>query len=383
MRYFLAGGAVRDILLGRTPTEFDIVFDGTPEDMVRQHGELRQIGKTAVTYLVNGRDHTPLLGSITENLLARDFTINALLLDENGIIHALPQTFADMRDGILRHASPQAFLNDPARIFRLARLTATLPGFSICPETMRLMQKAAEGEAIHALSAERVGKECMKAMAGHSPGNFLHVLSLASALSPWFSPWEKGESVPAGPALYHGDNSVLDHTRIVMDKLATMPLSLNDRPLAVWMGLCHDLGKLTTLPERLPRHIGHESRGKALAQKLARLLRLPRRWEKAGCLAALLHMKAGQYHLLRPATKVDLLHTLAVSRLASPFIALVVADSGNAALYGQMTQDMQTILAVTLPEQWRGKGTVSGEVLRHLRIVALQSSTGSGQKLHP
>ena len=378
MRYFLAGGAVRDLLLGRIPTEFDIVFDGTPEDMARLHGPLRQVGKTAVTYIINGRDHTPLMGSIPENLLARDCTINALLLEENGIIHALPQTFADLRDGILRHASSQAFHDDPVRIFRIARLAATLPGFSIVPETLILMREAAAGEEFQAISPERVGKECIKAMAGYRPGDFLRALTTANALSPWFSPWEKGKDIPAGPFRYHGNNNVLDHTCTVMNTVAAMPLPLDERQIAVWMGLCHDLGKLTTLPERLPRHIGHEIRGESLAGKLARLLRLPRRWEKAGCLAASLHMKAGQYALLRPKTKVDLLHTLAASRLASPFIALVVADSGNTALREHMERDMRTILGVTLPEEWRNKGAESAAVLRRLRIAALKRAGNTG-----
>ena len=383
MRYFLAGGAVRDLLLGRIPTEFDIVFDGTPEEMARLHGPLLQVGKKTVSYIVNGRDHTPLLGNITENILARDCTINALLLEENGVIHALPQTFTDLRDGILRHASPQAFIDDPVRIFRVARLMATLPGFFIIPETMVLMRKVATEEEFYTISPERIGKECMKAMAGHTPGDFLYALSTANALYPWFSPLEKGKDIPAGPPLYHNHNSVLDHTCAVMNTLAAIPLSLDERQIAVWMGLCHDLGKLTTLSKCLPRHIGHERRGERLARKLARLLRLPRRWEKAGCLAALLHMKAGQYASLRPGTKVDLLHTIAASRFATPFIALVVADSGNITLRDQMERDMRTILGVSLPEQWRNKGKESAVVLRRLRIAALKRIADPGQELHP
>lgn len=383
MRYFLAGGAVRDMLLGRSPTEFDIVFDGSPEETARLHENAPRVGKAAVTYIINGRDHVPLSGSIAEDLLARDCTINALLLDESGMIHALPQTFSDLRDGIIRHASPTAFLRDPVRVFRAARFAATLPGFSIAPETTGLMREAAGQERFRTVAAERVGKECMKAMAGRAPGGFIRALAASDALAPWFSPLEMGGAIPAGPAEYHGDSSVLGHTLDIMDAIAAMPLPEKDRALAVWMGLCHDLGKVATRPETLPHHIGHERRGETLAASLARKLRLPRLWEKAGCLAASLHMKAGQYAVLRPGTKVDLLHALAGSRLAVPFIALVVADSGKDFLQETMTRDMRTIRGITLPEHWRDKGPDSAAKLRRLRVTALKQALSPGKKLRP
>ncbi|MCC8194676.1 MAG: HD domain-containing protein, partial [Deltaproteobacteria bacterium] len=196
------------------------------------------------------------------------------------------------------------------------------------------------------------------------------------------SPLDRGQNIPAGPLRHHGHDRVLDHTRDVMNAIAAMPLPPAERPLAVWMGLCHDLGKAETEPEKLPRHIGHESRGAVLARELSRRLRLPRLWEKAGSLAASLHMKAGQYPLLRPGTKVDLLQTLAASRLADPFIALVVADSGEPPLRNQLQRDLETILTVSLPEKWRGRGRESAAELRRLRITALQRFA-AGKELDP
>lgn len=379
MRYFLAGGAVRDILLGLVPVEFDIVFDGSPEDMASGHASVYRVGKTAATYIVGGRDHVPLTGSIPEDLLARDCTINALLMDEGGVIHALPQTFADLRDGIIRHASPDAFRKDPVRVFRAARFTATLPGFSIAEETVPVMRDAAARPEFAAIAAERVGKECMKAMAGHIPGNFLRALATADALEPWFAPLGEGKDIPAGPQRFHGTNTILDHTVTVMNAIAReVMMDKADRALGAWMALCHDLGKLTTPKDMLPRHIGHEFRGQALAEALAKRLRFPRRWEKAGVLSAALHMKAGQYTILRPGTKVDLLHTLAVNRIFAPFAALVMADAGDRSLSGAMRRDMDAMLAVSLPEKWRNKGAESAAELRRLRSRAVKFSGLSG-----
>ena len=387
MRYFLAGGAVRDLLLGLHPIEFDIVFDGSPEDMARQHSAVHRVGKTAATYVVGGRDHVPLTGSIPEDLQARDCTINALLMDENGIIHALPQTFADLRNGTIRHAAPDAFRKDPVRVFRAARFTATLPGFSIAEETVSAMRDAAARPEYMAIAAERVGKECMKAMAGHTPGNFLRALAVADALDPWFAPFGEGKDIPAGPPKFHRENTVLDHTVTVMNTVANEFLGTPDtateagkadRALGVWMALCHDLGKLVTPRDMLPRHIGHEFRGQVLAEALARRLRLPRRWEKAGILAAALHMKAGQYAILRPGTKVDLLHTLEVNRIFAPFAALVAADAGDTPLCDAMRRDRQVMLAISLPEKWRNRGAESAAELRRLRSRAVKCSALSG-----
>lgn len=383
MRYFLAGGAVRDLLLGRCPTEFDIVFDGSPEELERLHGPLRRVGKTTATYIVNGRDHMPLVRSIHEDLLARDCTINALLMDEAGVIHALPRTFEDLRDGIIRHASDTAFKQDPVRVFRAARFSATLPGFSLDPATMKLMRETAGSPEFHAMAAERVGRECMKAMAGPRPGNFPRTLAEANALFPWLAPFETGKNIPAGPAQFHGKNSVFDHILAVMDIVAARRLTGSDHALAVWMGFCHDLGKLTTPPDILPRHTGHEKRGAAVVNALVRRLGLPSLWGKAGCLAASLHMKAGLYPTLRPGTRVDLLHILAASRLFIPFCALVEADTGDEDIGRQMREDMERMLAVKLPAEWRNRGRESAMELRRRRIRALVDGASAGQKPHP
>lgn len=378
MQYFLAGGAVRDILLGVVPVEFDIVFEGSPIDLTRNHTSIHRVGKTAVSYIADGRDHVPLTGSIAEDLLTRDCTINALLMDENGVIHALPQTFADLRNGMIRHASPGAFKKDPVRVFRAARFTAALPGFSIAEETLPVMREAAALPEFASIAAERVGKECMKAMAGHTPGNFLRALAAADALAFWFAPIGEGRDIPDTPQQFHGADTVFEHTVTVMNAVARETMNETDRALAVWMALCHDLGKLTTPRDMLPRHVCREFRGQALAEILAKRLRLPRRWEKGGILAATLHMKARQYTILRSDAKVDLLHTLAANRILVPFTALAMADSGDSSLGDAMRRDMEAMLAVSLPEKWRNRGAKSAAELRRLRSRAVKSSTLSG-----
>lgn len=129
----------------------------------------------------------------------------------------------------------------------------------------------------------------------------------------------EADTIPAGPRPYH-TGSVLAHTARCMDAVA-------GDPLAVWMALAHDAGKLTT-PEALwPHHYGHESRGKRLALVWARQLGLPEEYGQAGVLAARLHMKGGRYALLRPGKKFDLLREVAASGFFPSFWKVVDADT--------------------------------------------------------
>ena len=384
MRYYLAGGALRDILLGNHPSEFDIVFDGSPEELMREHASVQVVGKSIPVYIVDGRDHTPLAGTIAEDLSKRDITINALLMTDTGIIHALPRTFADLKNGCIRHVSLSSFFDDPVRVFRAARFAAILPGFWVVPETIEHMRESASQPKFHTVSPERIGRECMKAMTGHMPGIFLRTLAAAGCLAPWLSPLDSASAIPAGLARYHGNNSVLDHIVATMDSTAKIALGLEltteQRAIAVWMALCHDLGKTATDPGLLPRHIGHEKAGAAIAAVLAARLRLPGTWEKAGGLAASLHMKAGRYRSLRPGSKVDLLVALARSGLLSSFCAMVAADADDVSLMDVMRKDADAVLRVSLPNVWRNKGEASGIHLRELRARILAEQYRNTEK---
>lgn len=125
--------------------------------------------------------------------------------------------------------------------------------------------------------------------------------------------------IPAGPAPYHS-GSVLAHTARCMSDVA-------GDPLAVWMSMVHDAGKLTTPKALWPHHYGHELRGASLAAEWARILKLPEEYKLAGTLSALLHMRAGRYARLRTGKKYDLLCTVAASGFFESFWKVVDADT--------------------------------------------------------
>lgn len=378
-----AGGAVRDLLLGRKRRDVDFVCLSSPSGFIQSNPDARKIENAAQRiYLVNGQECGLLdapLGQEDEVLAAdvsrRDFTINALLLSPEGVLRCHPDSIEDLRRGVIRPVSAKALLDDPVRVLRAARFRAEFPDFSLHADAMRQMRQAAALGLLRSIAPEQIGRESLKACAAPKPGAFLRCLAEAGALAPWFLELAEGGDKIAGPPAYHQAN-VLEHTAQTMDAAADLcrELGLGEQrltALAVWMALCHDLGKCATPREELPRHIGHERRGAALAQKLGERLRLPAVFCKAGKLAAELHMKAALYAVLRPGVKVDMLMKTRQAGVDLPFFIAVAADSGQNRLPETMQRDLARILEVKLPPHWTNKGKASGERLRQMRCQVL------------
>ena len=362
MKLYLVGGAVRDMLLGRTPTELDFAFSGGLDDFLSLHPDALRVGKSVHVCLWHGRECMPLRGNgPEEDLMARDLTVNALALDSAGRLYMHPQAVSDLQRRILRPASPTAFADDPARIFRLARFAARWPDWRIDKGAFEQMRALPQAK-LAALPAERVGREVFKALAAPAPGRFFRVLAQGQSLAPWFAELEEADKIPAGPRQWHS-NSVLGHSLRIMDLVA-------GDALAAWMALCHDLGKTLTDPALLPHHYGHEKSGIALSQKLARRLRLPTRFVKAGMLATAEHMQGGMYPMLRPGTRRDLLWRVHAAGFDQAFWRLVDADSGGP-ISDTALAHLAVLLDVRLPKGWHNKGEASARKLRELHCQAL------------
>ncbi|UZP68259.1 tRNA nucleotidyltransferase [Desulfovibrio mangrovi] len=363
MEEYLVGGAVRDILLGRTPHEYDYAFADTVEGFICRNPSARKAGNDFSICILHGLEHAPLRGkSIHEDLLLRDFTINALALDPNGKLYAHPQAFADMRNRTLRATNPTALQDDPIRVFRAARFAADLPEFTIHPDLLQQMRDIGSSGILDQMTPERVAGELFKALHTSMPGTFIRVLQEANCLSPWFKELQGAADVPAGPLPYHRE-SVLVHTAQVMDQCA-------GDPTAVYMALCHDLGKTKTPAEVLPHHYKHEHRGEEEAWALGTRLKLSNRLMRAGMVAARQHMKCGAYPSLKAGTRVDLLMEINKHSLLESFCRLIKADCG-VDHSDTMSKDREVILNVVLPDELRNKGPESGIRLREMRCVAL------------
>jgi tRNA nucleotidyltransferase (CCA-adding enzyme) len=182
---YLVGGAVRDLLLDRSPRELDVVTEGDASALAHALGasvEHPRFG-TATVELDGARIDVatarreryrapgvlPEVESATldEDLLRRDFTVNAIAVtldgEHAGEVHAAPGALEDLRAGRLRVLHDGSFLDDPTRLLRLARYRARL-GFEIDPHTAELASRAVAARALDTVSGARIGAELRLAL---------------------------------------------------------------------------------------------------------------------------------------------------------------------------------------------------------------------------
>ena len=362
--WYVVGGAVRDLLRGHPAHDVDISFSGGEAFFVQRFPSARNTGERLGIWLVGSDEFTPLDGDIRHDMFCRDLTVNAVAFDAEGRLFCHPDFLADMETKTLRPASADAFVRDPLRIFRTARFAAAWPDWTLAPETreqMRAVSRDMPG-ALASLPGERVGRELLRALESPMPSRFFAALCDADCLFPWFEELTPAADIPAGPRPWH-DNSVLEHTLEVMDRCA-------GHPLAVWMALCHDLGKIRTDAAMLPHHYGHELKGADLVRTLGARLRLSSRYIRAGVTGTLLHMKGGMYGSLRVGTRRDLLCQLHDARIFHEFWVLAGADGGWN-WDGVASRDLAVVRSVRLPVEWRNRGEESGRRLRQLQCEAL------------
>ncbi|MDT0436946.1 MULTISPECIES: CCA tRNA nucleotidyltransferase [Streptomyces] len=262
----LVGGSVRDALLGRLGNDLDFTTDARPDDVlaiVRPWADaVWEVGIAfgtvgaqkdgfqieVTTYRSEAYDRTsrkPEVSygdSIDEDLVRRDFTVNAMAL-------ALPErTLIDPHDGradlaarVLRTpGTPEAsFSDDPLRMMRAARFAAQLD-FEVAPEVVTAMKDMAGRIGI--VSAERVREELNKLLVSAHPRKGLTLL-VDSGIA--------DHVLPELPALrlesdeHHRHKDVYEHTLIVLEQAMALEEDGPDLVLRL-AALLHDIGKPRT-----------------------------------------------------------------------------------------------------------------------------------------
>jgi tRNA nucleotidyltransferase (CCA-adding enzyme) len=177
----LVGGAVRDLLLGGTPLDLDLVVEADAAALAASlGGELTvhdRFGTSTVrldgfaydiararreTYARPGALPDVEPAGLEDDLLRRDFTVNAIAIvltgRRAGELRGAPHGLEDLDARRLRVLHDRSFIDDPTRLLRLARYASRL-GFEIEPRTRALAGAAIEGEALGTVSGPRVGAE--------------------------------------------------------------------------------------------------------------------------------------------------------------------------------------------------------------------------------
>ena len=183
---YFVGGCVRDYLLGEEFSDIDITTNALPEEVKKifrksidtgiQHG--------TVTILVNGEGYevttfrtedeytnhrapekVEFVSNLREDLDRRDFTINAMALDSNGVLFDYHNGEKDLSSGVIRTVNNpnERFYEDALRMLRAFRFSSKL-GFEIEYETLEAIKKNAE--LIKFVSIERIVNEFKKLFSG-------------------------------------------------------------------------------------------------------------------------------------------------------------------------------------------------------------------------
>ena len=323
---YLVGGAVRDKLLGRPVAERDWVVVGSSPDAMEADG-YKPVGKDFPVFLhpTTGEEYalarterksghgysgftfytSPDI-SLEEDLSRRDLTINAMAETEAGEIIDPYSGLDDLNNRLLRHVSP-AFGEDPVRILRVARFAARYHhlGFRIAPETLALMQQMVDDGEVEHLVAERVWKEMERALQEQSPHVFIESLRSCGALRVILPEVDSLFGVPQ-PAQHHPEIDCGVHTLLSLQ----IARALCEDSEVLFATLVHDLGKATTPEDKLPQHIAHEARSKALIDGLCARLAVPKHHRDLAIAVATDHTNCHRALELKPGTLLKLLKRL-------------------------------------------------------------------------
>ena len=283
---YAVGGCVRDSILGRVPEDWDITTSAMPEetkalfphtfDTGIAHGTITVLldreGFEVTTYRVDGKyedsrhpSEVTFVRNLKEDLLRRDFTINAMAYNE---IDGLVDIFGgleDIEDGIIRCVgnARARFSEDALRILRGIRFAAQL-GFEIEGETREGMRLLAP--TLQKISAERIQAELMKLILSPKPDMLREAwkLGITKEFLPEFDTAMKTEQETP-----HHMYTVGEHI------LHTLKNIRSDRVLRLVM-LFHDLGKpeVKTIDEQGTAHFkGHAETSREIVKTVFKRLK--------------------------------------------------------------------------------------------------------------
>ncbi|MBW8781729.1 MAG: HD domain-containing protein [Verrucomicrobia bacterium] len=319
----LAGGCVRDWLLGLTPKDFDIEVQGVDFDELHRvlvpfgatdvvgqsFGVIKlRLGTVEYDFSLPRRESKTGAGhrgfkvspdptlSDAEAAARRDFTVNAITCDPfTGELFDPHGGERDLHARILRHTSA-AFTEDPLRVLRAFQLAARFD-FSLAPETAELCRNMLNtyGE----LPVERIWGEWAKWSAqAAKPSRGLAVLEETG----WLVHFPEIAALrgTAQDPEWHPEGDVFTHTAHCCDALVNLPAwreaSPERRRVLLFAVLAHDLGKPQTTHQAEKRgrlrwvSPGHESAGGPLAETFLRRIGAPHTFAESVRPLVVLHM---------------------------------------------------------------------------------------------
>ena len=419
---FWVGGCVRDFLLGREPTDFDIATDAKPEQVeeifprtipvgrkfgviiVLEYGQQFQVAtfRAEADYQDGRRPEKIEFANAEADASRRDFTVNGLFYDPlTEKIHDWVGGEKDLHARIIRTigTAEERFGEDHLRMLRAVRFAARL-GFEIEEKTFTAIQLLAP--KIKNISAERVRDELVKLFAASDGRADLLVGRDAPPRVPTtlVSPAARGLVLLRESGLlehvlpelaatidceqspdFHPEGSVFNHICLMLEKI---PAGANE--LLPWAVLLHDIAKPVTAEKDLAtgkiHFYGHEKVGADMAEVILQRLKFPNQKTEEIVAAVRHHMQFKDVKQMRKATLRRLLLRetfpleLALHRLDC------LGSNGNLEHYNFLVEQAETLkqMPQIIPPLLNGNdllalgvapGKPIGEMLHALRDLQL------------
>lgn len=293
---WIVGGCVRDVLLGRTPTDYDLTTSALPEETEAvfagerlietglQHGTvtvlLEDVPLEITTYRVDGGytdarhpDGVTFTRSLREDAARRDFTINAMAYAPGEGIIDLYGGRRDLAAGIVRCVGTPAdrFAEDALRILRALRFSAKL-GFALDAATAEAAFTARE--TLHTVSAERLYSELDGLLLAPGAGQTLAQYGeILGGVVPEILPCI-GCTQPGKWHCY----DVWQHSAAAVAALDLRGQDTRGVRVLCWATFLHDIAKplcRSVGPDGAAHFKGHNQRGAQLARVILRRLKAP------------------------------------------------------------------------------------------------------------
>ncbi|MDR1944123.1 MAG: hypothetical protein LBQ19_04800, partial [Synergistaceae bacterium] len=383
-RVYVAGGWVRDRVLGRVPRDKDYVITGLTEEIFSKvFPRSFSIGRKFPVYRAlidgvhcdvafarsetkSGRGHGGFdvsfspLSTIEDDLYRRDTTINAMALDlRTGELIDPYGGEHDARNRVIKAVS-EHFADDPVRALRAARQAAAF-GFRIDPGALGLMKACRE--ELKGEPGERLVKELTMALACEKPSIFFINLLGAGILDVAF------------PQIYAlaGARDAFVHAMEVLDRTS----ALSGRIEVRFAALARDIGKALSSEELRPRRYGQDERGREALRIWNAAATLPKRWIKCALFVMSEHTRV--WNIKKPGKIADLLERLSRHPVGvDGFKAIVVADRGKAPYllenYARLMEAMESVKSSDAPPGLAGEDM--GKWMRARRAEAVAGVLG-------
>jgi len=325
---YLAGGCVRDLILGREPTDYDVATSASPQEVMRIFPQTYAVGAQFGVVLVpirrdtadgqrdnyaievatfrsdglysDGRhpDQVQFSKDAQTDVQRRDFTINGLLLDPvSKEVFDYVGGRGDLERGIIRTIGDprQRFAEDKLRMLRAVRFAARF-GYAI--EATTLAEIQAQAAQIHQVSRERIRDEILKMLTEGRAKRAFELLDETRLLEQVLPEIKRMQGVQQPPQ-FHPEGDVWVHTLLLLEGL--QPNCSKTLALGV---LLHDVGKPPTFrvaPDRI-RFDQHAEVGTKMAQEICRRFRLSNDETEQVCGLVANHMRFGDVQRMKPST---------------------------------------------------------------------------------